>query len=195
MAMLSIVDRQYPAQVISSILSNHLRVTGDDGELYEAAKASVYNAIAAAEMFTNRVLIDSIVTITLDDLDSRVIELPTAPVREIVELRYRGEDGEWHTMTDYTLHSNAMRARLELADLPMLYSASIIGRVEIEATCGFEDAGADIANSTVAYPLPGAVEQAIILLANAFLEGDPLEDIPTAAQMLLKPYRIIPYGL
>jgi hypothetical protein len=77
----------------------------------------------------------------------------------------------------------------------MLYSASIIGRVEIEATRGFEDAGDDIANSAVAYPLPGAVEQAIILLANAFLEGDPLEDIPTAAQMLLKPYRILPYGL
>lgn len=193
--MLTILDRQYPTEVISSILSNHLRVVRDDEELFKSGKMSVFNAIATAEMFTNRVLVDSLVTITLDDLTSRIIELPTAPVREIIELRYRGIDNEWHNLDNYALHGNTMRARLELRELPELTSATALGRVEIEARCGFEDYGGERETSRATYPLPGEVEQAIILLSNAYLEGDPLEDLPSAAQMLLQPYRIYPYGI
>lgn len=193
--MLTILDRQYPTEVISSIVSNHLRVAVEDGELYESAKASVYNAIATAEMFTNRVLVDSLVTIALDGLDSRVIELPTAPVREIIEVRYRGADDQWHTLDGCVAHSNDMRARMELREVPVLSSTTLLNRVEIEARCGYEDYSGNRLKTKATYPLPGSVEQAIIILAKAYLEGDPLEELPPAAQILLNPYRIYPYGL
>ena len=193
--MLTILDRQYPAEVISSILSNHLRVEVADGELFESAKMSVYNAIATAEMFTNRVLIDSLVTITLDELNSRVIEMSTAPVREIIEVRYRGVDNQWHNVNNYTLHGNAMRARIELGELPELTSAINLGRVEIEARCGFEDYGGDRETSKATYPIPGEIEQAIILLAKTYFDGETLDEMPSAAQILLQPYRIYPYGI
>lgn len=193
--MLTILDRQYPTEVISSILGNHLRVEVADGELFKSAKMSVYNAIATAEMVTNRVLIDSLVTITLDDLNSRIIELPTAPVREIIEVRYRGVDNQWHNVDNYSLHGNAMRARIELDELPELTSATALGRVEIEARCGFEDYGGNRETSKAAYPLPGEVEQAIILLAKTYFDGETLDEMPSAAQILLQPYRIYPYGI
>lgn len=189
--MTTILDRQYPTKVIDSILSNHLRVAVEDGELYASAKMCVHNALGVAEAFTNRILVDSLVTFSLDDLDSTVIELPSAPVREIVEVRYRGADNQWHTLEGCTLHANAQRARLELQELPQLTTATQLGRVEIDARCGYEDN----APGDGEYPLPGSIEQAIILLATAFWEGSAMDELPTAAQYLLHPYRIYPYGI
>lgn len=190
MVMTTILDRQYPTQVIDSILSNHLRVAVEDGELYASAKMCVHNALGVAEAFTNRILVDSLVTFSLDDLDSTVIELPSAPVREIVEMRYRGEDNQWHTLSGYTFHGNAQRARLELHELPKLTSATALGRVEIDARCGFEDS-----ETENTYSLPGSIEQAVVLLATSFWEGNAIDELPMAAQILLHPYRIHPYGL
>lgn len=199
--MTTILERHYPDSVISSILTNHLRVSEQDGELYAHARMCIHNAISVAEDYTNRILIDTLLTFAFDGLEGRVIELPSAPVREIVEIRYYGEDGEWHKVDGYNLVSNDQRAMVELREMPALSTTRLIGRVEIDALVGFEDC-ANIENCTAAYPLPGAVVQALSLLAGTFFEftadtvrGSAASEIPMSAKALLMPYRIYPYGL
>lgn len=194
--MITILERSYPQQVIGDILANHLRVVEADDELYRDAQACVHNAIAAAETYTNRVLVDSLVTISFDRLESRVIELPTAPIREIIEIRYYGMDGEWHTLEDYNLVTNAQRAMLELREMPAIDTTRMLDVFEIDARVGFEDIGTTI----TAYPMPGDIIAALMLMSATLLENPAdvapgVSELPLNARMLLSPYRITPYGL
>lgn len=194
--MITILERSYPQQVIGDILANHLRVVEADDELYKNAQACVLNAISAAETYTNRILVDSLVTISFDRLESRVIELPTAPIREIIKIRYYGMDGEWHTMTDYNLVTNAQRAMLELREMPAIDTTRMLDIFEIDARVGFEDIGATV----TAYPMPGDIIAALMLMSATFLENPAdvapgANELPLNARMLLSPYRITPYGL
>ena len=194
--MITILERSYPQQVIGDILANHLRVVEADDELYRDAQACVHNAIAAAETYTNRVLVDSLVTISFDRLESRVIELPTAPIREIIEIRYYGMDGEWHTLEGYNLVTNAQRAMLELREMPAIDTTRMLDVFEIDARVGFEDIGTTI----TAYPMPGDIIAALMLMSATLLENPAdvapgASELPLNARMLLSPYRITPYGL
>ena len=194
--MITILERNYPQQVIGDILANHLRVVEADDELYRDAQACVHNAIAMAETYTNRVLVDSLVTISFDRLESRVIELPTAPIREIIEIRYYGMDGEWHTLEGYNLVTNAQRAMLELREMPAIDTTRMLDVFEIDARVGFEDIGTTI----TAYPMPGDIIAALMLMSATLLENPAdvapgASELPLNARMLLSPYRITPYGL
>lgn len=194
--MITILERSYPQQVIGDILANHLRVVEADDELYRDAQACVHNAIAMAETYTNRVLVDSLVTISFDRLESRVIELPTAPIREIIEIRYYGMDGEWHTLEGYNLVTNAQRAMLELREMPAIDTTRMLDVFEIDARVGFEDIGATV----TAYPMPGDIIAALMLMSATLLENPAdvasgASELPLNARMLLSPYRITPYGL
>ena len=194
--MITILERSYPQQVIGDILANHLRVVEADDELYRDAQACVHNAIAVAETYTNRVLVDSLVTISFDRLESRVIELPTAPIREIIEIRYYGMDGEWHTLNGYNLVTNAQRAILELREMPAIDTTRMLDVFEIDARVGFEDIGATV----TAYPMPGDIIAALMLMSATLLENPAdvapgASELPLNARMLLSPYRITPYGL
>lgn len=199
--MINILERNFPTQVIGDILANHLRVVEDDAELYKNAQTCVLNAISAAEAYTNRILVDSLVTISFDKIDSRVIELPTAPIREIIEVRYYGSDGEWHKIEGYNLVSNAMRAMIELREQPAVDTTRLLNVFEIDARVGFEDV--DITSTaSVAHPFPGSITAALMLMSATFLEnpadnvtGTISSELPTNARMLLSPYRITPYGL
>ena len=189
--MITIHTRNYPTQVIGDILANHLRVVEGDGELFESAKGCVRSAIAAAETYTNRVLVDSTVTISFDKIESRLIELPTAPIREITEVRYYGVDGAWHTVEGYTLVSNAQRAMLELREMPVIDTSRLLNVFEISAVVGFEDGA-----------IPDDIVAALKLMSATFLDnpadnvtGTIASELPTNAKMLLSPYRITPYGL
>lgn len=194
--MITILERSYPQQVIGDILANHLRVVEADDELYRDAQACVHNAIAVAETYTNRMLVDSLVTISFDRLESRVIELPTAPIREIIEIRYYGMDGEWYTLEGYNLVTNAQRAMLELREMPAIDTTRMLDVFEIDARVGFEDIGATVA----AYPMPGDIIAALMLMSATLLENPAdvapgVSELPLNARMLLSPYRITPYGL
>jgi uncharacterized phiE125 gp8 family phage protein len=158
----------------------------------------VHNAITVAETYTNRVLVDSLVTISFDRLESRVIELPTAPIREIIEIRYYGMDGEWHTLEGYNLVTNAQRAMLELREMPAIDTTRMLNVFEIDARVGFEDIGTTV----TAYPMPGDIIAALMLMSATLLEnpadnitGTIASELPLNARMLLSPYRITPYGL
>lgn len=194
--MITILERSYPQQVIGDILANHLRVVEADDELYRDAQTCVHNAIAVAETYTNRMLVDSLVTISFDRLESRVIELPTAPIREIIEIRYYGMDGEWHTLDGYNLVTNAQRAMLELREMPAIDTTRMLDVFEIDARVGFEDIGATV----TAYPMPGDIIAALMLMSATLLENPAdvapgASELPLNARMLLSPYRITPYGL
>lgn len=194
--MITILERSYPQQVIGDILANHLRVVEADDELYKNAQMCVLNALSAAETYTNRILIDSAITISFDRLESRVIELPTAPIREIIEIRYYGMDGEWHTLEGYNLVTNAQRAMLELREMPAIDTTRMLNVFEIDARVGFEDIGTTI----TAYPMPGDIIAALMLMSATLLENPAdvapgASELPLNARMLLSPYRITPYGL
>lgn len=193
--MITIQERSYPLQVIGDILANHLRVVENDEELYKNAQACVLNALSMAETYTNRILVDSLVTISFDTIEGRVIELPTAPIREITEIRYYGMDGEWHVIDGYNLVSNKHRAMLELREMPAVDPTRLLNILEIDARVGFEDV-----NSSATYPLPGDIIAAIMLTSATFFENPAdvapgVNELPLNARMLLSPYRITPYGL
>lgn len=199
--MINILERSYPQQVIGDILANHLRVVEADDELYKSAQMCVLNALSAAETYTNRILIDSAITISFDKLESRVIELPTAPIREIMGIRYYGMDGEWHTIEDYNFVSNAQRAMLELREMPAIDTTRMLDVFEIDARVGFEDITVSTPPSTT-YPMPGDIIAALMLMSATLLEnpadnvtGTIASELPLNARMLLSPYRITPYGL
>lgn len=196
--MITILERSYPQQVIGDILANHLRVVEADDELYKNAQMCVLNALSAAETYTNRILIDSAITISFDRLESRVIELPTAPIREIMEIRYYGMDGEWHTIDGYNLVSNAQRAMLELREMPAIDTTRMLDIFEIDARVGFEDTASTPPSTT--YPMPGDIIAALMLMSATLLENPAdvapgASELPLNARMLLSPYRITPYGL
>ena len=199
--MTTVIAKTYSTGIIDRIVNNHLRVKIQDGELYEHALTCVRNAFDAAETYTNRVIVDSIVEFYIDSLDGSLIELPSAPVREVLEVRYYGEDSAWHTLDKdgYTLVANAQRARLFLNNTPALSSARSVGRVEIKAVCGYEDC--DNSDVSTQYALPGDIKQAIMLMAGTFFEnsadnitGTISSELSTSAKSLLHPYRIYPYG-
>jgi hypothetical protein len=212
--MITIHSRISPAQVIGDILTNHLRVVESDGELYEAAKGCVRSAIAAAETYTNRLLVESNVTMSFDRVDGRVIELPTAPIVEISAVQYMGKDGQWHDFTDYTLVGNIHRARLELHTMPDIDTARMLEVFKVSAHVGFSSAPIiDGGGSGEIIPMPKAsspstgywpadVVAAIKLISATLLDnpadnvtGTIASELPMNAKMLLTPYRITPYGL
>lgn len=198
--MITIQERNYPLQVIGDILANHLRVVEADEELYKNAQACVLNALSMAETYTNRILVDSLVTISFDTIEGRVIELPTAPIREISAIRYYGMDGEWHAIESYNLVSSKHRAMVELREMPAVDPTRLLNVLEIEARVGYEDVSTSEVPTTATYPLPGDVIAALMLMSATLLENPAdvapgVNELPMNAKMLLSPYRITPYGL
>lgn len=201
--MTTILERHYPTNIIASILANHLRVSEADDELYKHAVQCVRNAFDVAEEYTNRIICDSLATFSYDDLEDSVIELPSAPIKEVVEVRYLGADNQYHALdaSTYSLIGNAHHASLELSALPTLSTMRRKARVEVSVRCGFDDYSEVRTESTSDYPLPGSIEQAIMLLAGSFFEfqGDIVvgstTEIPLSAKHLLNAFRRYPYGL
>lgn len=202
--MITILERHYPVQVIRSIVTNHLRVDESDAELFEHARMCVINAFEAAEDYTNRVIIESQVVIFLDDIEDRVIELPVAPVQD-AEVFYDGADGEEHGLPVIMTRTNSRRTIIELSEIPMLNQQMLTSRVRISAIAGFRDYAGDrtqLSAEEQQYVLPGAIEQAVALMAGTFFEniadnitGTISAELPTSAKALLYPYRRLPYGL
>lgn len=200
--MTTILERHYPENVIASILANHLRVSEADDELYLHATQCVKNAFDVAEDYTNRIVLDSLATFSYDDIEDSVLELPSAPIKEVMEVRYLGADDKYHVLdaSTYTLIGNAHQASLEFSTTPILTSTRRKARVEVSVRCGFDDYATSRDTAEAEYPLPGAIEQAVMLMAGTFFEyqGDIVvgssSEIPTSAKSLLNAYRRYPYG-
>jgi uncharacterized phiE125 gp8 family phage protein len=190
--MVTILERTYPASVVADIVSNHLKVVDDGDELRSAAEQCVRDAFDMAEAYTNRRIIDTLATLTFHDIDT-LMELPTSPIKEVVEVRYLGADNAWHSLTEdsYIVESNEQRATLELAVLPALSPNRKGSRFEISVHCGYDEEGE--------HALPGTIRRAVALLAgtNFSFQGDTVvgsvAELPMCARNLLNSYRIYPY--
>lgn len=201
--MITILERYYPEQVIRSIITNHLRVDESDAELFEHAKMCVINAFEAAEDYTNRVIIESQVGIFLDDIEDRVIELPVAPIQS-AEAYYSGVDGGEYVLPVIMTQTNSRRTIIELSEIPVLNQQMLTSRVCISVLAGFRDYAGNrtqLSAEEQQYVLPGAIEQAVALMAGTFFENiadntpGSMTELPTSAKALLYPYRRLPYGL
>lgn len=188
MAMTTITERYYPETVVESIISQHLRITPEDGTLYEQARRCVCNAFETAEDYTNRIIVRSQAIFTIAEAEGGILRLPTAPIRSVEEVSYLTSDGEWYTLSDqdYEFTGNSRFAHIE-------FTKSVeASRYRVTAECGFEDYGVE-GESPLA--LPGAIEQAIRLMAETFFNGEALSGATeVAVHNMLNPWRIYPYG-
>lgn len=191
--MVTILERTYPTSVVADIVSNHLKVVDDGDELRSAAEQCVRDAFDMAEAYTNRRIVDTLATLTFHDIEA-LMELPTSPIKEVVEVRYLGADNAWHSLTvdSYIVESNEQRATLELAVLPALSPNRKGSRFEVSVRCGYDEEGD--------HALPGSIRRAVALLAgtNFSFQGDTVvgsvTELPMSARNLLNSYRIYPYG-
>lgn len=191
--MITVNERYYPTDIIESIVSRHLRISVEDGILYEQARRCVCNAFDAAEDYTNRIIVSSMAEFTFDEVEDGIISLPTAPIQQ-VKVLYLDDSGKWQEMgaRDYELLVNSHVAKIRLLTD---YGAS---RYKVVGLCGFSDYSGE---REATYALPGAIEQAVCLLAGTFFEfqadnlsGTITSELPMSAKALLNPWRIYPYG-
>jgi hypothetical protein len=109
---------------------------------------------------------------------AEVVEMPTAPITKLNSVQV-----ERKIVEGSEIISNGRRAILALPSSALTEAAtsSISLDVEAEVGYGIED-------------LPGAVYQAIVVMASAFFDDSTATDMPKAAMALLEPWRIYPYG-
>lgn len=186
--MTTITERYYPENVVESIISLHLRITVKDGALYEQARRCVHNAFDAAEDYTNRIIVSSQATFTIAEAEGGILRLPTAPIQSVMKVSYLASDGEWYALTskDYEFTGNSRFAQIELT------KSVEASRYGVTAICGFEDYSVGREDPLA---LPGAIEQAVSLMAETFFNGEVLSGATeVAVHNMLNPWRIYPYG-
>lgn len=176
--MIITLNRTYLDDVIKEIAEKALRVQPADGELYDNAIRCVRNAFDAAEDYTARIITPSVVRIMLTTPPAEVIEMPTAPITKL-----RKVSVERKVVEGSEVVSNARRAILGLTSsvLSMVSTSNI--SLDVEAEVGYN-----------AEELPGAIYQAVTIIAATFFDDSSATDIPKAAMSLLDPWRILPYG-
>lgn len=192
--MTTILERHYPEEVVSAILSHHLRISPDDGELYDNARQCVLNAFDEAEAYTNRLIVDTLATFGFREIGDGVVEMPSSPIKEVIEVRYLGTDDVWHTLPEsaYSVESTQHRAVLELFTVPALSATRKGTRFEVSVRCGYDAEGE--------HALPGSIRQAVMLIAGTFVEYTAdnvvgtVSELPMSARYLLNHFRIYPYG-
>ncbi|MDF0598985.1 head-tail connector protein [Psychromarinibacter halotolerans] len=132
---------QEPLTAADPVLRQHLRKFEDEthedaliGELIAAARADV-------ETYTRLRLLTQTVTWTRDGFCS--IEIPVAPVQEVVEVRYLSSDGSWVTVASDVYRLTGRRvvaAPGKVWPVP----ACEPGNVEIDVKVGYGDAASDV---------------------------------------------------
>ena len=188
--------------LIKRIVRDHLRVTSLDDELYRNAMQCVKSALHAAEQYTNRVIISSDVAIRLFKFDGGVLELPTAPI-EVNGVALYDFEGSEIPMFHEVIRSEK-RAIVRITEPITFESASSGPKVVIHGQAGYYDEEYDVFSEDEdggSYSMPGAIVQAVILIASMFFEssadtlgGNNSAELPASAKALLHPYRIYPYG-
>lgn len=198
-------NKEYPRRIIDRIAANQMRLTPEDGELYENAIRNIYAAFDIAEQYTNRIIVHCDVTFGLSEL-RMLVDIPTAPVAGIKAIRYYDADDVLQELSadNYQLLTSEHTTTIELYSIPRLSALRRMNRVLIDATCGYGDYR-DVMNREPApdgaLPLPGNIEAAVQLMAGTLCEADgdaiigrSVSSLPITAERLLNPYRISPYG-
>lgn len=197
--------KEYPRHIIERIVSTHMRLTPEDGELYENAKRNVYAAFDIAEQYANRIIVRSSVTFGLTEI-MRVVDIPTAPVLSVTAVRYYDAADELQTLDakDYALVASEHSTYIEFLRIPRLSPLRQHNRVLIDTVCGYSDyrhIECREACDVDGIVLPGSIEAAVQLAAGTLSEADgdaiigrTVSALPITAERLLNPYRMTPYG-
>lgn len=165
----------------------YLRVDANDEDTLIAGLITV--AREYVERITGRALITQTWQQVLDRFPS-VFALPKPPLRAVVSIAYKTEDGLTHVIpaTDYVVDAASEPARIVPAPGLAWPSDTLypVGGVVVEFEAGYGDA-ADV-------PIP--IKQAILLLVGHFYEhreavivGSNATLLPFAVAALLSPYR------
>lgn len=168
-------NRTYPIDTIGEIVTNQLRVSIEDGELYDSAVRCTKNAIDAAEDYTNRVICRSEVIVDGTVEPGRRVDL-MIPCLRVDTIKV--DDTEIDSSA-YVVSSNVKTSSLEF-----LTTYTEGHPLSIEGTGGYEDG-----------EIPGGIYQAVAIIASSFFERGAEAEMPNAAKSLLNPYRIYPYEL
>ena len=170
------LSKRYPHRIVYQIVATHLRVAQADGELYDNAVRSVYNAIDAAEDYLNMPICRTSVVIDGVAMPGERIAL-NVPYATAKSITLNGE----RVTDDECVVTGSIRNSYAL-----LSSAYAEGQAtfSIEAEVSYDD-------STI----PGAIYQAVAIIASSFFEQNAEAEMPSSAKSLLNPYRIYPYEL
>lgn len=167
--------RQYPIRAIQQIVNNHLRISSADGELYDNAVRCVRNAIDAAEDYINMPICRTAVLIEgVAEPGERVMLNMANVTASSIKLNGEAVNSGECIVTGSTRNSYAL--------LSSAYTGSVT--YSIEAKAGYDD-----------NTLPGAIYQAVAIVASSFFEQNAEAEMSHAAKALLNPYRIYPYEL
>lgn len=167
--------REYPLRVVGQIVKNHLRISSADGELYDNAVRCVCNAIDAAEDYINMPICRTAVLIEGVAEPGERVTLNMANVTPS-SIKLNGEV----VNSDECIVAGSTRNSYAL--ISSVYTGSVT--YSIEAKVGYDDS-----------TLPGAIYQAVAIVASSFFEQNAEAEMSHSAKALLNPYRIYPYEL
>lgn len=197
-----VLHKEYPTNVVSRIVEKQFRLTLADGELYDNANVVVRNAFDIAEDWTNRNIVQSTITVSIDAFRS-ALSLNVMPVKTIVSIQFYNADDVLTTLENakYNLVATNDVTTIEFFDIPILSKSQRIEKIIITLECGYDDYLIGDSASIPPNRLPGAIESAVQMLAGNMLEADgdvvigrSISAMPTSAKNLLQPYRVHPYG-
>lgn len=167
--------RQYPLRAVGQIVNNHLRISSADGELYDNAVRCVFNAIDAAEDYINMPICRTAVLIEGVAEPGVLLPLNVAYAKPTL-IKVNGEEAR-----DGECVVNGGKVN-SYATVSSAYAGDVA--LSIEAEVGYDDS-----------TLPGAIYQAVAIVASSFFEQNAEAEMSHAAKALLNPYRIYPYEL
>lgn len=167
----------------------HLRLTGSDDDDYLAAQITA--ARIQVETATRRLLIDQVWRLYRDDwpTDGR-LDLPLAPVTEVVEITTYDADGTPTTLppSGWTVDTASTPARLRLTGAAPASTRAFNG-LEIDVRCGYGPSGLSV---------PQPLRLAIMMLVARWWEnreGFALGVVPSsiadAFEALVAPHRVM----
>ena len=198
-------QKEYPRHIAERIIATQMRMVPEDGELYENAIRNVYAAFDIAEQFTGRIIVRSLVTFGFAEA-SACLDIPPAPVLEVVAVRYYDADDNLATLdpADYELIASEDCTYLDIYRSLALSTTRTRNRLLVEAWCGYDDyrdVVLRVPEHADGIVLPGSIEAAVQLTAGTLCEADgdaiigrSVNSLPLTAERLLRPYRMSPYG-
>jgi uncharacterized phiE125 gp8 family phage protein len=144
-----------------------------------------------AEEVTGRRFVTQTREVSLDEFPGDVFEMPDAPLRSIVSVKYLDENGTEQTLasTVYQVDLKSDPGRIALAHnqtWPTIRSYTF-NPIVIRYTCGYGLSGS----------VPAEIKQAILLMVGHWFEhreavsDDQFYEVPMAANALLSTYRFL----
>ena len=180
----------------------HLRLETDDVvDLRYDALMKISEAFDIAESYTNRIIVPSIMEISMSELSSETL-LPVTPCSEIISVEYLNSEGQKKSMSpeDYSLVFDDWKIELYLFDVPLISKSVRPETVWIRLKAGYGITGLP-EEWQRKITIPGTIKSAVKLIAGNLFSSDGDQTVGRWAgklnmghEKLLSHYRISPYN-